>query len=296
MTSESKVNKTLQNLFNKNNLFGFFLLKYVNEELNIFENDEAIVRQLLIFETNDKQIDFALQFKNSIPNIKKNIRKTITAHKRALKKAEKPIKEKVVRTKKVSQKPKKEKKNKNLVSSDDHLVNELVELANDKKHDAILAVNQLIADVPPITQEKPKKKTKKVAEEPKKIVETEEVVPDKVEKKTKTAKKTKKVVEEPKKVVETEEVVDSEKVVEKPKKKTKTAKKTKKTDEEVVPDKVVEEPDVVDDSSQDDEEELAVSVFEFQNKQYLIDDDSVVYDFLSHDEIGKFVDGNLILI
>jgi hypothetical protein len=284
-----KVNKTLLNLYNKNNLFGFFLLKYVNEELHVFENDEAIVRQLLVFEDSEKQIDFALQFKNSIPDIKKNIRKTITAHKRALKKAEKPKKEKVVRPKKVSEKPKKEKKTKK-VSSDDQLVDELVSLANDmtisdnKKEDAIAAVNQHIANLPPVVQEK--QHTTPILEKP--------------QKNTKKSKKEEVVVEEPKKTKKTKK---DEVVVEEPKKNTKKSKKEEVVTEEPKKTKKskkdVKEPEgtkvSLKETPVEDDDELAVSVFEFMGKQYLIDDNSTVYDFVSHDEIGSFVDGNIIL-
>ena len=331
--SEDKVNRSLQTLYNKNNLFGFFLLKYINEELNIFEDDEAIVSQLLVFEDNEKQRDFALQFKTSIPDIKKNIRKTITARNRALKKAqklaEKPVKEKKVRAKKVSDKPKKEKKTKK-VSTDDALIDELVSLANDchisepgqKKQAAIEAAQNVACALSPVVKDKehttpileePKKKTKKSKKEEVPV----EVVPEVVEEPKKKSKKSKKeevpvevvpeVVEEPKKKTKKskkEEVPAEE--VEEPKKKTKKSKKEEVPTEDVEESKKKtkkskkEEPEgtkvelakpVV-----DDDEELAVSVFEFQNKQYLIDDDSVVYDFVTHDEIGKFVNGAIVPI
>ena len=307
--SEDKVNRSLQTLYNKNNLFGFFLLKYVNEELNIFEDDEAIVRQLLVFEDNEKQRDFALQFKTSIPDIKKNIRKTITARNRALKKAqklaEKPVKEKKVRAKKVSDKPKKEKKTKK-VSTDDALIDELVSLANDchisepgqKKQAAIEAAQNVACALSPVVKDKehttpileePKKKTKKSKKEEVPV----EVVPEVVEEPKKKTKKSKKEevpaeeVEEPKKKTKKskkEEVPTED--VEESKKKTKKSKK-----EEPEGTKVELAKPVV-----DDDEELAVSVFEFHNKQYLIDDDSVVYDFVTHDEIGKFVNGAIVPI
>jgi len=309
--NDLKVNKTLQNLYNKNNLFGFFLLKYVNEELSIFENDQAIVRQLLVFEEKDKQIDFTLQFKNSIPDIKKNIRKAITAHKRALKKAEKPIKEKVVRPKKDSDKPKKEKKNKK-VSSDDQLIDELVSLANDmtisdnKKNDAIAAVNQLVANTTPILEKPKKTKKSKKNDDVTETVVTETVVEK--PKKTKKSKKnndetvvTEAVVEKPKKTkkskknndetVVTETVTETvtEAVVEK----TKKTKKSKKDIEEPLGTQLslIDEPN----NDNNDDDELAVSVFEFQGKQYLIDDNSTVYDFISHDDIGKFINNHIIL-
>jgi len=82
--------------------------------------------------------------------------------------------------------------------------------------------------------------------------------------------------------------------------KTKTKKDTTVVSQSLpVPVPIVEHTTVVskedsDDSDDSDEEELDVSHFEFNGKQFLIDADMNLYDVLSFQQLGKFIDNNIV--
>ena len=296
---QDKVHKSLLTLYNKNNVFGFFLLKFLNHDNSLFDNDIDILKKLLVFDSKYSQANFALQFKNSVNDIKKDIRKNISAYKKELKKANKPVKEKAPRKTKTSDsenKPKKEKKNnKKDSSNEDQLINELVSLADsnhpalsDKKTHAINAVNKLVENISPIVYDKQNttplkeiveqtnmKKNKKVKKNNSQDSSTHAENNDLSEKNTKKPRQKKS---------------DKSDKPDKPDKPGKNKKSDKKSLAEGTNFTLVDSTP----SDINDEEELQVSVFEFENKQYLIDDQHVIYDFVSHDEIGKFIDGKII--
>jgi len=270
-----RVPTTLPAKYGKFIQFGYYLLNKMNAVESIENQEESVplvdeklfLAKLGIFDTLDSQQALVQEFFDTSKTINAEIRKMVHQHKRELAKADKPKKEKKVRVPKVvaevdpsaaaveTKEPKKGKAKKaKLPTTEDQLVNELVQLATatsppppatspnkNKKTDAVAAVNVLL------------KKTSPIADKVKEVKE--------------------KVVKAPKEKV-VKEV--KEKVVKAPKEK--VVKEVKEKPIEPV-----------------EEDELQVSVFEFHDKKYLIDDNNNVYDFDSQDLIGSFANGLLSL-
>jgi hypothetical protein len=281
-----RVPTTLPAKYGKFIQFGYYLMNKMNAVESIENQEEAVplvdeqlfLAKLGIFDTLDSQQALVQEFFDTSKTINAEIRKMVHQRKRELAKADKPKKEKKVRVPKVAvpedptavKEPKKGKAKKGkLPTSEDQLVNELVQLATaapsaDKKADAMAAVNVLLKKTSPIADKVKEVKEKVVKEVKEKVVKEvkEKVVKEVKEKVVKEVKE--KVVKEPK-----------EKVVKEPK-------------EKVVKEKAPSAEPV-------EEDELQVSVFEFQDKKYLIDDNNNVYDFDTQDVIGTFANGVLSL-
>ena len=133
--------------------------------------------------------------------------------------------------------------------------------------------------VEPVAQKETKKDTKK-----EKAVK-EKVVKEKVVKETKKEKVVKKVVKDTKKVV-------AEKVVEKA---VLSLQFPEPTSPDCPPPGYVNNSGDKDSGDEDsgDEDELDVSEFNYKGKDYLIDAEMNVYDSVSHEVVGKLVDGVL---
>jgi hypothetical protein len=295
-----RVPTTLPAKYGKFIQFGYYLMNKMNAVESIENQEEAVplvdeqlfLAKLGIFDTLDSQQALVQEFFDTSKTINAEIRKMVHQRKRELAKADKPKKEKKVRVPKVAvpedptavKEPKKGKAKKGkLPTSEDQLVNELVQLATaapsaDKKADAMAAVNVLL------------KKTSPIADKVKEV--KEKVVKEKVVKEVKEKVVKEKVVKEPK-----EKVVKEVKEVKEPKEKVvKEVNEVKEPKEKVVKEvkeKVVKEK--APSAEPVEEDELQVSVFEFQDKKYLIDDNNNVYDFDTQDVIGTFANGVLSL-
>jgi hypothetical protein len=318
--------------------FGYFLVNKLNTESDTpLIDDDLLFNTLHLFEDINTQQSFVQEFFDSSKFINKNLRKIVQNHKKAIIKANQPKKVRAPRVKKVKNtdddnneelpvtlKKTRAKKTK-INTSEDQLVNELVELAT-KKDNAIDAVNQLLSNITPINDTKlTKVKTIKTIKQPAvqqqpvvniiesdvNIIESDNSDNDEQLNNIKV-KKTKKITVQQPQLDELELQLNNLNLNELPKKDKKIKdkkvkqpelelpKKDKKTKKVKQPVEPVVEPvvetvvETVKDGSLDDDE-LQVSVFEYNDTQYLIDDDNNVYDFVTQDVIGRFVDNKLVL-
>jgi len=251
--------------------FGYFLLSKINGQLDTPLIDENLLfNSIHLFNTIDNQEAFVNEFLTSSKEINKTLRKTVVQHKKKLAKDNLPPKVKKERKPRVKpvvevdeSNPPVEKKSKGkkakVVTQEDDLVNSLVQLA----------INDPV--IPTTTQPTPI--TEPTVTIP--SIEPVTVPPTEPVKKTKKPKENKEVKKELKKEVKKEE-----------KKKGKKEEKKEEIKEE-------KKEETKDDSNDD---QLEVSVFVYDDKQYLIDDNNDVYDFDSHDIIGTFSNGILSLI
>jgi hypothetical protein len=273
--------------------FGFWLLTRINApqegdadaEPKIDEED--FLNAISLYGTVDEQTQFVQTFFDDSKENKKSIRKLVTAHK----KATEPKKERKPRVKKpkldddgneivaapkepkADKKPRAKKGAKAVANTQDELVDELVRRANSTD----------VPETPPATpaeepaakkpSAKPRAKKAPVVQAETPIVQVEtpsEETKAKPETKAKgKAKASTKTKTEPKA---------------KPETKTKTTKATKK-DAAPAPATAPEpEPEL----AQDEDDDTDVSLFEFNGKQYYIDDNDVVYDVQTQEELGNF--------
>jgi hypothetical protein len=287
-----RVPTTLPAKYGKFIQFGYYLMNKLNavedeEDSSVPMVDEKLfLEKLRIYDTLENQQALVQEFFDSSKTINQNLRKMMIQNKREIAKQNKPIKEKktrqprqkkeVVQEEGTEELPKEKKtrvKKVKAPTTEDQLVNELVQLASQqdlpqqiplpveeptsakkdsaKKNSAKAAVSELLQTVAPIPAEKslPAKKEKVVKEK---------VVKEKVVKEPKV-----KEVKEPK------------------------VKEVKEPKVKEVKDTTV--------TPTDDDEELHVSVFEYNLQKYLIDDQNNVYDFQSQDIIGSLNNGQLIL-
>ena len=296
-----RVPTTLPAKYGKFIQFGYYLMNKLNatdgdEDTPPVVEEKLFLNKLRIFDSLEDQQALVEEFFDSSKQLNTELRKMMQQHKRELikaaKVADKPQKEKKIRQVKAKksetdpdappvEKKVRAKKTK-VTSTEDALVNELVQLASgepasssanppdlaspvpslsSKKESAKAAVAELIAEVPTIADPVKVTKPKAAKEEKPKVVKEE---------KPKAAK------EEKPKVVKEE--------------KPKAAKEEKpKAVKEVKPVVVEEKPTVAEEKEADDEEELQVSIFMYEGQQYLIDDVNNVYDFTSQDKIGTLV-------
>jgi hypothetical protein len=260
-----RVPTTLPAKYGKFIQFGYYLMN----KLNAVDSEDAppLVDQQLfldkwgVFAPLADQQAFVQEFFDSSKNINAELRKMLQQRKRDAAKAEKeankpPKPEKKPRQSKKTQptsedtpiendkKPRGRAKKLKTITTEDQLVNELVQLAQadsptlaspvptpQKKLTAQAAVSTLLTDVPPIQDQVKTPPLKKPA-----------AVKEKNPKKPAT------------------------------------------------------QPATQPEQQDEEEEELQVSVFEFQNQKYLMDDHNNVYDLHSHQLIGSFHNNSLSLI
>jgi len=291
-----RVPTTLPAKYGKFIQFGYYFMNKLNavedeEDSSVPIVDEKLfLEKLRIYDTLENQQALVQEFFDSSKTINQNLRKMMMQHKRDIAKQNKPIKEKktrqprqkkeVVQEEGTEQLPKEKKtrvKKVKAPTTEDQLVNELVQLASQqdlpqqivtaveqplsakkdsaKKDSAKAAVSELLQTVPPIPVKEPK--VKEVKEPKVKEVKVKEV-------------KVKEVKEPKVKEVKAKEV------------KAKEAKEAKEVKDTTV-------------TPTEEDEELQVSVFEYNLQKYLIDDLNNVYDFHSQDKIGTLHNGILIL-
>jgi hypothetical protein len=346
-----RVPTTLPAKYGKFIQFGYFMMNKLNacdgdEDTPPLIDEQVFLNKLRIFEPLEDQQAFVEEFLESSKQINDELRKMMLQRKREIAKAAKKSGGPKVPPETPSSKNKKSGKTKKtttdeavdntdptqpvvkktrakkvkVTSTEDALVNELVQLAEgstsesslSKKESANAAVAKLIAEVPKIAD--PVKETKAKSGEPTSSSANPSAasaasgckveppsgaltpdlaapVPSLKEKETKpkAAKEDK-----PKAAKEDKPKVAKE---EKPKvakeEKPKVAKETKpKAVKETTP--VAEEKINDKEEGEEEEEELQVAIFMYEGQQYLIDYLNNVYDFTSHDKIGSLVDQILV--
>ena len=334
-----RVPTTLPAKYGKFIQFGYFMMNKLNacdgdEDTPPLIDEQVFLNKMRIFEPLEDQQAFVEEFLESSKQINDELRKMMLQRKRdiakASKAADKPPKEKKPRQIKEKKSEESaavpvEKKSKakkvKVTSTEDALVNELVQLAEgsaseepkvsslskkesaegtnglasliplpppSKKESAKAAVAKLIAEVPkiadPVKETKPKvvKETKPKEEKPKSGEPTSSFA-NPPETPSLPVKETKpKVAKEEKSKVVKET-------------KPKAAKETTPVAEEITNDKEGVSGGVAElDIGSPEEEELQVSIFMYEGQQYLIDDLNNVYDFTSQDKIGSLVDQILV--
>jgi len=320
-------------------------------------DEQVFLNKLRIYEPLEDQQAFVEEFLESSKQINDELRKMMLQRKReiakAAKDADKPQKEKKPRqiksgeptsssanppdlaapvpslqTKKVGR-----TKKAKVTSTEDALVNELVQLAEgvaeldagsplpppSKKESAKAAVAQLIADVPkiadpvketksgeptsssanppdlaaPVPSLKVKESKPKVAKEDKPKSGEPTVPPETPSLKVKESKPKAAKEEKPKAAKEEKPKAVKEekpKAVKETKPKTAKEEKPKVVVEEKTNDKEGVVGGTIGSPTEEEEEELQVSIFNYEGQQYLIDDLNNVYDFTSQDKIGTLVD------
>jgi len=299
VTTEIKEKKprtpTLPAKFGKFIQFGYWLIQSFKDEEGNFsvDNEDEFIEAIHLYDSVDAQQEFVQDFFDESKDIAKNIRKMILDKKRAEAKAAKAAekaatkppkepkapKEKKVKEPKEAKEPKEVKEPKEPKEPKDKVVKEPKEKAPKEK----------VVKEP---KEKAPKKTKDVkapvvAEQV--VVEDTVLQPVVVEQKPKKGKAKKATVDD-QFVSEVVSLANAVVTTNDDKPKRKYTKKTNATASK-------NELDLDNDNDNDNEQPaLAVDVFEFLGKQFLIDDQQRVFDFHSHDLIGHFVNDGIVYI
>jgi hypothetical protein len=302
---------TLPAKFGKFIQFGYYLLKTLNVEGQEPAVDEALFMETICVHASiDDQQTFVQGFFDEAKDINKTLRQLVLQKKRAQLKAEKAAakepKEKKPRAKKVKaeesetegdaapkEKKPRAKKATKAASAEDDLVNQLVAAAN--------GAEPVVEQAEPKAEKKPRAAPKakapkeevkaedqaqaepkvKEAKAPKEEVKAEDQAQAQAEPKVKEAKAAKEPKVKDAKPAKEPKVKAQPKVKAEPK--VKPAKEPKA--KAVKDSKPTEQPAPPADTDPDD---LEVSVFEFQGKQFLIDANNTVYDLHSHDPVANF--------
>ncbi len=344
-----RVPTTLPAKYGKFIQFGYFMMNKLNacdgdEDTPPLIDEQVFLNKLRIFEPLEDQQAFVEEFLDSSKQINDELRKMMLQRKRELAKAAKKSggpkvppetpsskNKKSVKTKKtksdeaidtdpaVPVEKKSRAKKVKVTSTEDALVNELVQLASGEPQVPSAAEGCKVEDpTGPLTPETPSSLSKKesaegttgsplpppskkesakaavaelIAEIPKiadPVKETKSgeptVPPETPSLKVKETKPKAVKESKPKAVKETKLKVAKE---EKPKA-VKESKPKAAAKEEAKP-TVTTVTTVAEEKEEDDEEELQVSIFNYEGQQYLIDDLNNVYDFTSQDKIGTLV-------
>jgi hypothetical protein len=296
-----RVPTTLPAKYGKFIQFGYYFMNKLNavedeEDSSVPIVDEKLfLEKLRIYDTLENQQALVQEFFDSSKTINQNLRKMMMQHKRDIAKQNKPIKEKktrqprqkkeVVQEEGTEQLPKEKKtrvKKVKAPTTEDQLVNELVQLASqqDLPQQIVTAVEQ------PLSAKKDSAKKDSAKAAVSELLQTVAPIPVK-EPKVKEVKEPKvKEVKEPK-AKEVKEVKAKEVKVKEVKVKEVKEPKVKEPKVKEVKDTTV--------TPTEEDEELQVSVFEYNLQKYLIDDLNNVYDFHSQDKIGTLHNGILIL-
>ena len=277
--------------------FGFWLMTRINTpqegdadaEPKIDEED--FLNAISLYGTVDEQTQFVQAFFDDSKENKKSIRKLVTAHK----KATEPKKERKPRVKKpkldadgneivaAPKEPKADKKSrakkgaKAVTNTQDELVDELVRRANST--DVPDAPATPAVEKPAAKKPRAKKATVVQSETPVQVEAPAPVEETKPAAKPRAKKATAVQAETP------APVEDKPKTKTEPKPKAKAKTETKPKKETKVKKEAETETAPTPDADEDDTD---VSLFEFNGKQYYIDDNDVVYDVQTQDELGNF--------
>jgi len=268
VTTEIKEKKprtpTLPAKFGKFIQFGYWLIQSFKDEDGNFsvDSEDEFIEAIHLYDSVDAQQEFVQDFFDESKDISKSIRKMILDKKRAEAKAAKAAEKAAAKPPKEPKAPKEKKVKEPKVKEPKEPKEKVVKEPKAKE---------------PKAPKEPKAKAPKTvkAEVVAEPVVTEDTVlqPVVVEQKPKKGKAKKAAVDDQfvSEVVSLANAVVSTNV-DKPKRKY-----TKKTNNNTIDDTInVSQP------------ELQVDVFEFDGKQFLIDDQQRVFDFHSHDLIGHF--------
>ena len=281
-TETKKARKpSLPEKFGKFIQFGFHFMKSYNAtaapEAQL--DEDAFIAALKIHATVDEQTAFVQSFFDSAKENKKELRKLVQLQIRSEAKADKPKAERKPRAKKTpvvtdadadadpAAAPKRGRKKATKVvnNTQDELINELVKRANSTDLTPVSDLTTVVDQAqvpPPVATKKPRAKKAALAETVA-VADTVAVAPSKKSRAKKAPTDTAKTAP-----------------VKKPR-----AKKVPVA----APAPILEtSPELVQEEEEGEEDELEVSVFEYNGKEYLIDANNVVYDRDSNDEIGTF--------
>jgi outer membrane biosynthesis protein TonB len=286
VTTEIKEKKprtpTLPAKFGKFIQFGYWLIQSFKDDEGNFsvDSEDEFIEAIHLYDSVDAQQEFVQDFFDESKDIAKNIRKMILDKKRAEAKAAKAAEKAAAKPPKEPKAPKEKK------------VKE-AKAVKEPKEKVVKEPKEKVVKEP---KEKAPKKTKEV----KVPVVTEQVVveetvlqPVVVDQKPKKGKAKKATVDDQ----FVSEVVSLANAVvttndEKPKRKY-----TKKSNAlQTTPNDHHNDHHYDNDNDNDNEPQLAVDVFDFQGKQFLIDDQQRVFDFHSHNLIGHFLHDNIVPI
>ena len=282
---------TLPAKFGKFIQFGYWFMKRINSlDENVPAVDEDLcIEQLNVFSDIESQQTFVQSFFDDSKDIAKTIRSAIQQKKKdevkaakaqakaqtkAATKEKKPLRQKKEKaavddladeSESDKKKPRGRKPKAKVLTSQDAFVNEMVQLANGET-DAIPTTIASPAKTPTPKDTKTKAAPKAKAAPKEKDIKVKEVKDDK-DKEVKEVKETK--------VKETK------------------VKDTKVKDKEVKETKVKDVKVKDTNPPPHDSDQTAVSVLNLNDKQYLIDDNNLVYDFQTHLPIGTFNPNNL---
>ena len=270
VTTEIKEKKprtpTLPAKFGKFIQFGYWLIQSFKDEEGNFsvDNEDEFIEAIHLYDSVDAQQEFVQDFFDESKDLVKNIRKMILDKKRAEAKAAKAAEKAAAKPPKEPKEPKAPKEPK-------------------VKEAKVKEANVKEAKVKEPKEKAPKKtKAAAVVAEP---VVTEETVlqPVVVEQKPKKGKAKKATVDD-QFVSEVVSLANAVVATNDDKPKRKYTKKTAPIETTIA------------DNDNDNDTQLAVDVFDFQGKQFLIDDQQRVFDFHSHDLVGRFVNDSILPI
>jgi len=265
--------------FSKFIQFGFFLINRFKDEDGNFsvDNEQDFIDAIHLFDSIDAQQAFVQDFFDDSKNIAKSIRKIILDKKRAENKAikaaaksTKPTKEPKAPKEKVVKEPKAPK---------EKVVKEPKEKVVKEPKEKVVKAPKAKVVVPEVEVVVP-------------VIDNDTVLQPVVSEKPKKATKSKKSsVVDDNFVAEVVSLANSTSTNnDKPKRKYNKKSNSSTTTEPLTDTDTHPEPEP------ETEPELSVSVFEFQGKNYLIDDLNRVFDFHSHNLIGHFSHNSLSLI
>jgi hypothetical protein len=260
---------SLPEKFGKFVQFGFFFMKQYNESHDVKIDENSFLESLNMFANVDAQQSFVQTFFDNSKENKKSMRKFLQNHNKALAKAAKIAA--------APPKPEKKPRAKKTKNTNAEPLPETVDAAINVSSDTV----QPADNVPPAETVQPVETKSKVSrKKPSKAVSNtqDDLVNELVKRASSTDIPPSNPTTSPAKT--TKKKSNDDKPLKKPRA-TKTSATTATSDAATVAATTAATTADADDSAD-------VSLFEFQGKQYLIDDLSRVYDLNTQDEIGLF--------
>jgi hypothetical protein len=268
---------SLPEKFGKFIQFGFFFMKQYNDSHDVKIDENSFLESLNMFANVDEQQTFVQTFFTNSKENKKNMRKFLQNHNKALAKAAKiaaapPKPDKKPRAKKTKTAP-----------------TEPLPESLDTPINVSSQVSETTETVQPVENAQPTEtKTKVSRKKPSKAVSNtqDDLVNELVKRASSTHIPPSHIP--PSDIPTTSDIPPSASPAKSPKKKSnddKPLKKPRATKTSTAPPTA---PPTATPTNDDADDSADVSLFEFQGKQYLIDDLSRVYDLNTQDEIGRF--------
>jgi hypothetical protein len=263
---------SLPEKFGKFIQFGFFFMKQYNDSHDVKIDENSFLESLNMFANVDEQQSFVQTFFDNSKENKKSMRKFLQNHNKALAKAAK-----IAAAPPKPEKKPRAKKTKNTNSEPlPETIDATINVSSDTVPPAANTVPPAANTVPPAETVQPVETKSKVSrKKPSKAVSNtqDDLVNELVKRASSTDIPPSNPTTSPAKTPKKKSNDD------KPIKKPRATKTAVTTAAPVAP---------TTDADADADDSADVSLFEFQGKQYLIDDLSRVYDLNTQDEIGRF--------